>query len=205
MKILLILVLCFSYETGNAQGTQNYLQKGNEFYQKANYPEAIKLYQQALKKSPSDKTILFNLGNAFYKSGDYPSAITVFEKTMKNETDTILLSNIYYNYGVSLFRFQRIKEAVLAFKYSLRLNPGNKPCRQNLYFSLQKLRQETPISENPGDDKNNTEEKDKKKETPTNPKTGEAILTEIQKQEQKFKDSMQKAKKKPSIKVDKDW
>ena len=56
------------------------LQKGNEFYTKDKFKEAIDVYNQILMTNLESPEVYFNLGNAYYKTKNYPQAILNYER-----------------------------------------------------------------------------------------------------------------------------
>ena len=79
--LLLILVLPLS-SFGN-DDVNALFKQANKFYTRANYPEAIKAYQQILADGYQSATVYFNLGNAYYKSDSVSSALLYYEKARK--------------------------------------------------------------------------------------------------------------------------
>jgi tetratricopeptide (TPR) repeat protein len=67
---------------GNAQTSALFI-KGNAYYNRAQYKEALKTYQQILDEGYQSAAVYFNMGNASYKSGDIPSALLYYEKAHK--------------------------------------------------------------------------------------------------------------------------
>jgi tetratricopeptide (TPR) repeat protein len=57
--------------------------KGNAYYAKAQYKDALNTYQQILNDGYQSPAIFYNIGNASYKSGDIPSALLYYEKAHK--------------------------------------------------------------------------------------------------------------------------
>jgi tetratricopeptide (TPR) repeat protein len=57
--------------------------KGNAYYAKAQYKEALTTYQQILSEGYQSAALYFNMGNASYKSDDIPAALLYFEKAHK--------------------------------------------------------------------------------------------------------------------------
>ena len=77
--IWLVLPIC-SFGNDN---TRQLFEKGNAFYAKAQYKEALDVYQQLLNNGYQSAPVYYNMGNASYKLDDVPSAILYFEKAHK--------------------------------------------------------------------------------------------------------------------------
>jgi len=74
LAMLFLPTLCF------ANDMQSVFQKGNGFYNKNHYKEAIATYNQIINAGYYSAPVYFNLGNAYYKDGDLPSALLYYEK-----------------------------------------------------------------------------------------------------------------------------
>ncbi len=61
---------------------QNGFEKGNEFYRKEKYAEAIQEYENVLKTKKHSAELYFNLGNAYYKLNKIAPAIYNYEKAL---------------------------------------------------------------------------------------------------------------------------
>jgi hypothetical protein len=57
--------------------------KGNDYYAKAQYKDALSTYRQLLDEGYQSATVYFNMGNASYKNNDIPSALLYYEKAHK--------------------------------------------------------------------------------------------------------------------------
>lgn len=58
-------------------------EKGNAYYAKAQYKDALTTYQKILDEDYQSAAVYFNMGNASYKSGDIPAALLYYEKAHK--------------------------------------------------------------------------------------------------------------------------
>lgn len=84
MKNLVYIVLFFT----QALLAQPAFDKGNAFYRKGNYEEAITQYESILKEKKQSAELYFNLGNAYYKLGKIAPAIYNFEKALQLDPDS---------------------------------------------------------------------------------------------------------------------
>jgi tetratricopeptide (TPR) repeat protein len=76
--VIVLPCLCFSRDTAQAL-----FEKGNAYYAKAQYSEAVAAYQKIIDDGGQSPALYFNMGNASYKSGDIPSALLYYEKAHK--------------------------------------------------------------------------------------------------------------------------
>ena len=61
---------------------QSGFEKGNEFYRKEKYQDAVTAYESVLKTKKHSAELYFNLGNAYYKLNKVAPAIYNFEKAL---------------------------------------------------------------------------------------------------------------------------
>lgn len=86
MKKSVYLLLLFT-QVFWAQGA---FDKGNEYYRKNNFEEAVKSYEAVLKEGNQSVGLYYNLGNAYYKLHKIAPAIYYYEKALllnPNHTD----------------------------------------------------------------------------------------------------------------------
>jgi Ca-activated chloride channel family protein len=144
-----------------AEGPATIVQKANRLYNKNNFDQALKLYNQAQGEAPETPEIEFDIGAAQYKKGDYPAAIASFEKACVTK-DAQLEAKALYNIANCKYKMGLLKEntdlsATVAllreslnyYKRSIELNPKDQDPKVNhelverqLKLLLDKLRQE---------------------------------------------------------------
>lgn len=98
--------------------------------------KAIETYNSALKASPDDKDLLFNLGRLYYMQTNYENAITYFEKVLSVDS-TDFDANI--NIGNSYIQLKKFKEALPYLERATRLQPKNPNAWYNLAVALVNL------------------------------------------------------------------
>lgn len=128
--------------------------KGNQLYEKEQYPEALEAYREAQKKDPDSPAIHYNIGNAFYRQGKFKEAAQEYRQATDGAEP--FNSQAYYNLGNSLFRDGQLPEAVEAYKRALRITPGDMDAKYNLEFvqrQLQEQEKQPPSSQDEQQDK----------------------------------------------------
>ncbi len=91
-------------------------------HQERRYPEALRIYRQAILLNPEDADLSFNLGNLLRTIGQNEKAIGAYEHAHRlNAADTDILSNL-----APLYRScQRWDDARLCYEKILQLNPDD--------------------------------------------------------------------------------
>jgi tetratricopeptide (TPR) repeat protein len=76
---------------------QNGFEKGNEYYQKGKYNEAVAAYESVLKDNKYSSELYFNLGNAYYKLNKVAPSIYNYEKALVlNPNDGESINNLKF-------------------------------------------------------------------------------------------------------------
>lgn len=132
---------------------RNHITKGNEFYNKGNYKEAVKEYQEALEENSASQVARYNLGMAEIAIGSNPSDTTDTAKKMLAEgvknmqqianlgtSRPDLAAKANYNLGNVSFFSEDYARAIDYYKKSLRLDPQDEYARRNLRIAQLKLK-----------------------------------------------------------------
>jgi len=208
--------------TSIAQPDKFLVKKGNEAYEKKEYDNAIKNYQQATSINPANLAAQYNLGNALYKNQKADEALQAYDNALSNSPANTDKAKAFYNKGVVLQHNKKIPECIEAYKNALKLDPSDEDARQNLQKALQQQKQEEKKEEHdkkkdkkPKDDKKE-KEKDKPSEDEKNeqPKPQPSKLTKqdaeeklkaLLQQEKNLQDRLRKVNTATSAKPEKDW
>ena len=140
MLCILLVLLAATEATAQQMPERSLVRKGNRQYNKGEYGEAIKRYEEALKAAPESFEATYNLGNALYKAERFDTA----EQTILRATaDTLRTDNelaeTYYNLGNAQFKQKKYKEALESYKQSLRLNPSDMEAKYNYAYTKRLL------------------------------------------------------------------
>ncbi len=219
-KAIAAMLLLFA-TTAFSQKENDAIRKGNDAYKKQQFDVASKDYAEALKENNNNPTANFNLGNTWFKAGKYDTAAQQYDALANNAHDKSLQAKSYYNKGVSLIKDKKLKEAIDAFKQSLKVDPSDEDSRQNLQKALKELQKKQPPPPQNKQDKKKQDEKkppppkeDKKKkdngeqpppQSKLNKKEAEQKLQALREEEKKLKQKMDQQKQPANRRTDKDW
>lgn len=87
-KLLFILLLTTQFFFA-----QDGFEKGNDFYRKGKYEQAIKEYESVLASQQHSAELYFNLGNSYYKLNKVAPAIYNYEKALVLNPDDAEITN----------------------------------------------------------------------------------------------------------------
>lgn len=134
----------------------NAVATGNERMSANDAAGALTAYDEAAKALPNDAGVHLNRGLALMAQGQLDKAAPAFQLATQPPADKKLRSQAFYNLGNAFFRQgealakketpeeaqKMFREAVDAYKQSLRLNPGQSHTAWNLQLASRRLRQE---------------------------------------------------------------
>ncbi|KAK3190549.1 Palmitoyl-protein thioesterase 1 [Lecanicillium sp. MT-2017a] len=103
--------------------------QGNKSFAAGDFPQAIKLYSEAIDLDSSQPAFFTNRAQAYIKTEAYGYAISDADKAI--EIDPKLIK-AYYRRGLARTAILRPKEAIDDFKECVRLDPANKDARLKL-------------------------------------------------------------------------
>ncbi len=157
-KIFLIFLFLGFYNISYAEQGDRSLIKGNNYYEKEQYGQAINEYKQAYDKQDNGKDkSLFNIGNALYKLKEYDKALALYEQVI--EQDSELVQKTYFNQGNASYYDNNTEGAILSYKEAILLDNNDEKTIHNLQFIQQEKEQQK-------DDKKDDEKQDNKDKQP---------------------------------------
>ena len=176
----------------------------NKHYREQQYDKAAASYEKALELAPGNSIATYNLGNTFYRKNNAADAEKMFDATIEKSEDKRVISDAWYNKGVSLTQQKKLEESIEAYKQALRLNPSDTLARENLVRALRELKKKQQQEQD--EKKKKKEEQEKKKEQPKmSQKQLQQLLQALQEQEKKLQQKMQQSKIPSPSQPEKDW
>ena len=128
---LLIFSALLPPQAAMAQGKAEMVREGIAMYDKGDMEGAAGNFTKAADLDPMDLRIMYNLGTVQYSQKDYEKAVRQFTEAATSE-DLQLRKSSFYNLGNTLFRMEKHKEAIEAYKEALRLDPHDMDAKHNI-------------------------------------------------------------------------
>ena len=207
MKMLPTICLIFFISTSSAQDVNKILSDADKQFQRSEYLNASKLYEEALKISPTDLTAQYNLGVAKFRLNEIEGATEAFKKALGLSKDRSMSAKIFYNSGVAFLKSANYPEAITAFRNALKLNPGDRDCRENLQFAInqnKKQPNQKQQQQNSGMSQKELKEQ-QKSEQKLSKQAAEKILQSAQQEESRIRDSLRSKKSGRQNSASKNW
>lgn len=205
MKMLPAICLIFFISTSSAQDVNKILSDADKQYQKSEYLNASKLYEEVLKTSPADLTAQYNLGVARFRLNEIEGATEAFKKALGLSKDKSMSAKIFYNLGVAFLKSANYPEAITAFRNALKLNSEDRDCRENLQFAInQNKKQLNQKQQNSGMSQKELKEQ-QKSEQKLSKQAAEKILQSAQQEESRVRDSLRSKKSNRQNRATKNW
>ncbi len=205
MKMLPTICLIFFISTSSAQNVNKILSDADKQYQKSEYLNASKLYEEALKTSPADLTAQYNLGVARFRLNDIEGATEAFKKALGLSKDKSMSAKIFYNSGVAFLKSANYPEAITAFRNALKLNSEDRDCRENLQFAInQNKKQLNQKQQNSGMSPKELKQQ-QRSEQKLSKQAAEKILQSAQQEESRIRDSLRSKKSNRQNRATKNW
>ncbi|MES2681084.1 MAG: tetratricopeptide repeat protein [Bacteroidota bacterium] len=234
----LIILFVLAGLSFSAQKDAKNIYYGNQLYFTGKPVESMELYRQALKENPNNQKAHFNLGSSLFKSALQikaskenfiqggkkvtPDSLAnlVFEEAAQNFaqvantiSDKDTLHRAWHNVGNCYLQKKEYKEAVDAYKKSLKYNPKDEETRYNLAYALKHM----PKDKSGGggskqqqnqkeEDKNDKNKNSAPQQAQMNKDQAEQLLKALMNSEKKLQDKRkQKQEDAGRTSVEKDW
>jgi tetratricopeptide (TPR) repeat protein len=205
MKMLPTICLIFFISTSSAQNVNKILSDADKQYQKSEYLNASKLYEEALKTSPADLTAQYNLGVARFRLNEIEGATEAFKKALGLSKDRSMSAKIFYNLGVAYLKSANYPEAITAFRNALKLNSEDRDCRENLQFAINQYKKQLNQKQQNSGMSPKELKQQQKSEQKLSKQAAEKILQSAQQQESRVRDSLRSKKSNRQNRATKNW
>jgi Ca-activated chloride channel family protein len=117
------------------------LEDAYKAFEKGQYEEAAKAFENHSAKQPEDFDQLYNAGVALFQKGEMEAASKFFDRA-KQAADPQLKSRAAYNKGVAMGQQQRWAEAETEFQEALSYDNDNVKIQENLQFAREQKQQQ---------------------------------------------------------------
>jgi stress-induced-phosphoprotein 1 len=104
-------------------------ERGNAAFREGNFPEAIKDYEEATKRDPTNASYRNNLAAALLKVGDFNGAKNQVEKSLEIDPNYV---KAWAKKGDIEFFMKEYHKAMDSYRTGLKLDPTNTLCRDGL-------------------------------------------------------------------------
>lgn len=177
-------LLCCSLSL-SAQIDRQHIRVGNKLFRQQQYDKAEVEYQKALTANGRNSQAMYNLGCALMMQQKDSAAVVQFEHAGKLETSKMRKAQVYHNIGWICQKSQLYREAIEAYKESLRNNPNDNETRYNLALCMRQQKNQQNQGGGGNDDKNKEKQNQQDQQNQNQNKNQD-------KQQQKPKEQMSK-------------
>lgn len=153
------------------------VRRGNEHLQKGQHAEALEAYETAATKLPKESGVQLNRGLALFASDKPDAAREAFKLATQGNASKEVRAQAYYDLGLTFLKQaddsaktdkleqaqSQLREAVDAFKSSLRNGPKNRDAAWNLELAKRRLVEVDKKQEEKKQEEQKKKEEDEKK------------------------------------------
>ena len=212
MRYIYILLLLLPVTTMTAQKSyREHLRSGNRIYSDSIYDKSEVEYRKAIEKDGKDADAHFNLGNALLFQNKAEEALKEYELAAMYETDKERLAQVYHNTGVLMQAAKDYKNAVEAYKQSLRNNPNDHETRYNLALAMSQLKKEEQQNQDQQQQKDRQQQQKDQQQQQQNQQqqmskeNAEQLLEAAMQDEKETQERVKKLLQLKGKKLEKDW
>ena len=103
--------------------------EGNRLFKEKRFPEAIKQYEEAIKRDPRDPSLHTNMATALGKLMEWPSAVSACDRALALDESFV---KAHVKKGHFCFYLKDYKNALDSYRKALELEPDNKEAQESI-------------------------------------------------------------------------
>ncbi|KAI3387953.1 hypothetical protein SNEBB_004983 [Seison nebaliae] len=116
-------------------------EKGISELKSGHFPNALKCFEEALRRNPNDANIPLNKGTAYMKLMEFPMAVKEFDNAIKLDNN---LLDAYIKKGDALFAMKQTSQARSAYDRAAEIDPTSQEARNRIYKCINENYKQTP-------------------------------------------------------------
>jgi tetratricopeptide (TPR) repeat protein len=170
MRKELLFILLMLPVLAQGQEERKFIREGYKAYQEENFSEAEIGFRKAEEANKDSYIARYNTSAALYQQEKLEESGERFAELMNETSDPAEQAKLMHNMGNVMLESEKYKEAVEAYKRSLKLNPADDDTRYNLAYALEKLleQQEQEQDQNQDQDQQDDQEQNQDQENQEN-------------------------------------
>lgn len=188
-RILIVLVVGMLCQSVYAQADRHLIRSGNRYFRQQNYAKAETEYRKAVSVNGQNARAVYNLGCALRAQQKDSAAIVQYQNAGKMETNKMRKAKAYHNIGHICQSRQMYREAIEAYKESLRNNPNDNETRYNYVLCKRLQKYQKQNNKNDKNKQNKDKNKNKQDKNKQQNKDQKQKQSPQQNQEQMSKDN----------------
>ena len=223
--LVLTVMLALALSSFAQKAERDYIRKGNRQYHDSVFVDAEVSYRKAIEANPTSAMSRYNLGGALLYQNKPQEALKEYEAASKMEHDKGKLASVYHNTGVIFQAAKQYKEAIEAYKESLRNNPKDHETRYNLALCQKLLKdqeqqggnndqqqqeqqqqdQQQDQQQQQQQDQQDQQQQQQQDENQMSKENAEQLLRAVMQDEKDVQDKVKKKQVMQGRKLEKDW
>lgn len=111
-------------------------ERGNAFFMQSDFPAAVREYDEAIRRDPSNASFYCNRATALSKLMDYGRALDDIKKALELDPAYV---KAYYRRGLIEMALKKYHRCLQSFQRGLEISPEDAGCLEGLRKTQQKI------------------------------------------------------------------